>query len=176
MDCPNGHGQLEKALFHEVEVDYCPTCLGMFFEQDELPLAKNDADKQLNWLDFDVWREKGRFEVSAINNRCPNCRMMMVRVGYDSSQVKIDFCKNCQGVWLDRGEFKQLMVYLKKKADYEVLHNYTKNLTKQLWEVFTGPEKFRDELDDCLMLLKLLNYKFVTQHPVVHALIETSGK
>ena len=68
------------------------------------------------------------------------------------------------------------MIYLKRKADYEVLHNYTKNLIVQLWEVFAGPEKFRDELEDFLMLLKLLNYKFVVQHPVVEALIEDLPK
>ena len=90
--------------------------------------------------------------------------------------MKIDFCKMCSGIWLDRGEFKQIMVYLKKKADYEILHHYTKNLAKELWEVFTGPEKLRDELGDFFMLLKLLNYKFVVQHPHINNLIDELPK
>lgn len=173
MNCPNNHkGEMEKVLFHNVEVDYCPECLGAWFDHEELAHAKNDKDAQLNWLDFDIWRDKAKFTMSPKDRRCPACRIAFVEVAYDNSSVKIDFCKHCRGIWLDRGEFKQIMVYLKKKADYEILHKYTKNLIIQLWEVFKGPEKFREELGDFFMLLKLLNYKFVTQHPHLEALIE----
>ncbi len=176
MQCPNSDDELEKVLFHDVEVDYCPTCLGIWFDRDELMHAKNDADKQLNWLDFDIWRDKGKFVISPTDRRCPVSRLPFVEVAYDNSSVKIDFCKHCKGIWLDRGEFKQIMIYLKKKSDYEVLHRYTKNLVVQLWEVFAGPEKFREELEDFLMLVKLLNYKFVTQHPHLEKLIEELPK
>ena len=163
-------------MFHNVEVDYCPECLGVFFDKDELRYAKDDSDKQLNWLDFDVWRDKKKFKISNIEKRCPVDRIPFVEVAYDGSNAKIDFCKMCQGIWLDRGEFKQIMVYLKKKADYDILHGYTKNLAKELWEVFTGPEKFREELDDFLMLLKLFNYKFLVQHPLLNKMIESGQK
>jgi len=176
MDCPNKHQELEKVLFHNVEVDYCPECLGVWFDQNELAWAKDEKDKQLNWLDFDIWRDKGRFKISHIDKRCPVCRIPFVEVAYDNSNVKVDFCKKCRGIWLDRGEFKQIMIYLQKKADYEILHRYTKNLAVQLWEVFSGPQKFREELFDFLMLVKLLNYKFVVQHPFLNKMIENSQK
>lgn len=174
--CPNKHGELEKVLFHTVEVDYCPLCLGVWFDKDELLYAKDDKDKQLNWFDVDIWRDKGKFEISPSGKWCPVCKIPFVEVTYDDSKVKIDFCKMCQGIWLDRGEFKQIIVYLKKKADYEILHHYTKNLILELWEVFSGPQKFREELVDFLMLLKLLNYKFVVQHPFLNSLMENSPK
>ena len=176
MECPNKHRELEKALFHDVEIDYCPECLGVWFDKDELAYAKNDKDQQLNWLDFDIWRDKDKFKISNINKRCPVCRIAFVEVAYSGSDVKIDFCKHCQGIWLDRGEFKQIMVYLKKKADYEILNKYTKNLAVELWEVFSGPEKFREELFDFLMLLKLFNYKFMAQHPYLEKIIEELPK
>ncbi|MDO8530186.1 MAG: zf-TFIIB domain-containing protein [bacterium] len=176
MQCPNNHSELAKMLFHNVEVDYCAECLGVWFDKNELANAKNDKDQQLNWLDFDVWRDKSKFSLQNINKRCPVCRLPFVQVGYDDSSVKIDFCKHCQGIWLDRGEFKQIMTYLKRKADYEILHHYAKNLAKELWEVFAGPEKFREELADFLTLLKLFNYKFVVQHPHVNSLIDELPK
>ncbi len=176
MDCPNNHGALEKVLFHNTQVDYCSSCLGIWFDKDELLYAKDDKDAQLNWLDFDLWRDKGRFKLSRTFRHCPNCRAGLVEVSYDESNVKIDFCKHCQGIWLDRGEFKQIMVYLKKKADYEILHHYTKNIVRQLWEVFAGPQKFREELPDFLMLLKLFNYKFVAQYPLINSWIENSQR
>lgn len=177
MICPNNHKEeMQKVLFHDVEVDYCPECLGVWFDQNELRYAKNDKDKQLNWLDFDIWRDKGKFELSKSDRHCPVDRTGLVEVNYGDSNVKIDFCKMCQGIWLDRGEFKQIMVYLKKKADYEILHRYTKNLALELWEVFSGPKKFREELSDFFMLLKLFNYKFLAQHPHLNNLIENLPK
>jgi len=148
----------------------------VWFDKNELIWAKDDKDRELNWLDFDIWRDKGRFEIYKINKRCPVCRISFVQIRYDNSNVRVDFCKMCQGIWLDRGEFKQIIVYLKKKADYEILHRYTKNLILQLWEVFAGPRKFREELSDFLMLLKLLNYKFAAQHPFLDSLIENAQK
>jgi len=172
MECPNHHGKLEKLLFHNTEVDYCPDCLGIWFDKDELGWAKDDKDQQLNWLDVDLWRDKNKFKISKGIKFCPICHVSLCEVGYDDSKTKIDFCKSCQGVWLDRGEFKQIMNYLKRKSDYEVLNNYTKNLAKQLWEVFTGPQTFKEEVADFMTLLKLFNYKFVAQHPYLNSLID----
>src|SRR3990167_3071902 len=165
MNCPNDNENLEQVLFHQVEADYCPKCLGMWFDKNELRLAKNDKDKTMNWLDIELWRDKSRFQLAKSDRHCPFCRAGLVEVQYDGSKTKIDFCKSCQGIWLDRGEFKQIIVYLKRKSDYEILNHYIKNLVHQLWEIFTGPETFREELADFLMLLKLFNYKFMAQHP-----------
>ncbi len=176
MECPNDGEQLEKILFHNVEVDYCPTCLGIWFDKDELRLAKDDKDKQLNWVDVDLWRDKGRFNVSKGDKHCPVDRVGLVEVKYDGSKTKVDFCKMCQGVWLDRGEFKQIINYLKNKSDHAILNHYTKNLLSELWEVFSGPETFRSELADFLTLLKLFNYKFAVQHPHINNLIDNLPK
>jgi len=172
MECPNDGENLEKVLFHLVEVDYCPKCLGMWFDKDELRRAKDARDRQLNWLDVDLWRDKAKFHVSRGDKHCPVCRAGLMEVKYDESKTKVDFCKMCNGIWLDRGEFKQIINYLKNKSDYEILHSYTKNLVVQLWEVFNGPETFRSELEDFLTLTKLFKYKFETQHPHLTELIE----
>lgn len=172
MNCPNDNEELEKVLFHTVEANYCPKCLGIWFDKDELRLAKDDKDKQLNWVDVDLWRDKAKFKVSRVAKHCPACRVGLMEVKYDESKTKVDFCKMCGGVWLDRGEFKQIINYLRNKSDYEILHHYVKSLALELWEVFSGPEKFRSELEDFFMLLKLFNYKFIVQQPHLYNLIE----
>ncbi len=176
MNCPNDNGKLEKVLFHNVEVDYCPECLGVWFDKDELRWEKDEKDKQINWLDVDLWRDKGKFKIFSSKRYCPVCHVALCQVNYDESKVKVAFCKSCQGIWLDRGEFKQIMVYLKTKADYEILNHYAKNFVLELWEVFSGPETFRSELEDFLMLIKLFNYKFITQHPHIEDLIDSLPK
>ncbi len=176
MKCPSDNEELDKVLFHHIEVDYCPKCLGVWFDKDELRLSKDDKDKNLNWVDVDLWRDKKKFKVAYSNRHCPVCRVSLREVAYDESKVKVDFCKMCEGIWLDRGEFKQLINYLKRKADYEILHSYAKNLALELWEVFSGPETFREELADFLTLLKLFNYKFIVRHPYLNMLIDDMPK
>lgn len=176
MNCPIDNEYLEKILFHNVEAEYCPKCLGIWFDSDELRLAKDNADEKLNWLDVDLWRDRMKFKISKGIKRCPVCRVALNEVHYDDSKVKIDYCKMCHGVWLDRGEFKQIMNYLKRKSDYEILNHFSKNAMNQLWEVFAGPEGFRSELTDFLTLVKLFNYKFVTQHPYLEELIDDLPK
>ncbi len=39
--------------------------------------------------------------------RCPSCAGELVEL--DRSGVRIDACRNCRGVWLDRGELENIL-------------------------------------------------------------------
>ncbi len=167
MICPFCKLSLEKSLLSNVEVDFCPRCYGMWFEEDELQAAKDEKDRNLRWLDIDLWKDEGLFKVSPGVKPCPFDRLPLYAVEYGDSGIQVDVCSICRGVWLDRGEFKSILTYLKEKADYEVLYHYLKNLKEELWEVFSGPELLREEIIDFLTILKLLRYKFAVQHPAI---------
>jgi len=38
---------------------------------------------------------------------CPNCKVSLVMA--DRSGIEIDYCPNCRGVWLDRGELDKII-------------------------------------------------------------------
>jgi uncharacterized protein len=40
--------------------------------------------------------------------RCPNCSSRLVEV--DRSEILIDACPECRGIWLDRGELDKILV------------------------------------------------------------------
>lgn len=169
--CPICKKNLASAIFHATEVDYCPQCLGMFFEEDELRQAKDTRDKGLKWFDIDLWKDKGKFRITFGIRLCPECRLPLYEVYYGDSRIIVDVCNLCHGIWLDRGEFKKIMEYLKAGANWRLLNTYMKDFLGELWEIFTGPETIREELDDFLIILKLLNYKFATQYPKITRLI-----
>ena len=171
MNCPIDKEEFDKAIFYGVETDYCPKCLGIWFEEEELRIAKDIKDRNLRWLDVDLWRDKTRLKIGRGVRLCPSCRLPLYEVSYEDSKIIIDICNLCHGVWLDRGEFKKIGSYLEEKCDKEVLNNYAKNLTEEFWEVFSGPESLREELYDLLVVLKLLNYKLFTQYPNIARLI-----
>ena len=174
MICPFCKKLLEKTIFHNSEVDYCPSCLGLWFEQDELRQAKDEKDKDLNWLDIDLWQDKIKFKITSGQKPCPSCRLPLYEVEYGDSGIKVDVCNICQGIWLDRGEFKKIIEYLQQKANYEILHNYAKNLFQEFREIFIGPEILREEILDFLTILKLLRYKFTVQQPLISKIISES--
>jgi len=171
LKCPICKKLLSSAILFNVEVNYCPNCLGLWFEENELRLAKDEKDKDLQWLDVDLWKDEKKFKIFPGIRLCPSCRMPLYEVYYGDSGVIVDVCNLCHGVWLDRAEFKKIIDYLHKKADYEILNNYAKNLFQQFGEIFIGPETLREEILDFLTILKLLNYKFTAQHPIISRII-----
>lgn len=44
--------------------------------------------------------------------KCPNCNETLLIA--ERHQVEIDYCPNCRGVWLDRGELDKLLNYVEK--------------------------------------------------------------
>jgi Zn-finger nucleic acid-binding protein len=181
MNCPNCKNKklLEKIKIGDVTIDRCPSCKGLWFERDELRLAKDkklkDArwvdieleDEKLDWSHFELWKDKVKFKARKDIKFCPQCQTPLNKVSYGDSNVDIDVCAICQGVWLDQGEFKQIIKYVKDKADYEVLNNYAKNLISETKEIFTGPESIQSEVVDLLVLIKLLKYKLAVQYPTL---------
>lgn len=184
MICPLCKENLDRAIFYGVEVDFCPVCLGMFFEDDELRLAKDEKDDELRWLDIDLWKKEDGFKLKKSKKICPKCRFPFYETIYggedifplSDQRVEVDICYHCHGIWLDRGEFKKIIEYLRARADYEIFKNWAKNLKEEFWEIFVGPETFREELLDFLMLLKVLTYKFSKRHSFLAFLISHSLK
>jgi Zn-finger nucleic acid-binding protein len=175
--CPNCKKPLYQAIFYRIEVDYCPCCLGMWFEEDELRQAKDSADRNFNWLDVNLWKDLKKIKISKEKKLCPSCRMPLYEVNYGrSKKTSVDICTICKGIWLDRGEFKAIIDYLKKEGQYEVLNNFSKNLLSEFWEIFTGPEVLRDEVSDFLTLAKFLQYKFAAQNEDVVKMISELPK
>jgi Zn-finger nucleic acid-binding protein len=171
--CPICKVPLSSSMLSGVEVDFCPKCLGLWFEEEELRLAKDEKDKNLQWLDVDLWKNEKEFKISYGIRICPSCRMPLYEVYYGRSGIIVDVCNLCRGIWLDRGEFKKIVEWLKEKADYEVLHNYAKNLFEEAREIFSGPETLREEVLDFLAIIKLLNYKFAAKHPAITKIISS---
>lgn len=181
MNCPECKNKelSEKIKIGDVTIDRCPSCGGLWFESGELRLAKDkkieDAkwldfelkDKKLSWFDFDLWKDKVKFRAAEDVKLCPKCKTPLYKINYGDSDIEIDVCGICKGVWLDQGEFKKIIEYVKEKKDYEVLNNYTENLISEAGEIFTGPESVRSEIKDFLILTKLLKYKLATQYPTL---------
>lgn len=50
---------------------------------------------------------QGFFEPPAGGSVCPRCRVALQM--FDRQGITLDFCPQCQGVWMDRGELDKLI-------------------------------------------------------------------
>lgn len=98
MTCPKCQQQDLKSKYINpvnLTVDYCPRCKGIWFDGGELKQAMPEADQKLQ-------TPKEAVRLQAL---CPACRKPLYAFHYPRTQVTIEACKKCGGVWLDAGEF-----------------------------------------------------------------------
>lgn len=55
--------------------------------------------------------------------KCPNCNLNLVMT--DRSGIEIDYCPDCRGVWLDRGELDKIIERSSQNTRNVQPDNYT---------------------------------------------------
>ena len=70
--------------------------------------------------------------------KCPVCKDVTLLMS-EKKGVEIDYCPECRGIWLDRGELEKIMekedAYIKKEVKEETKH-YEEKPRKQKRESF----------------------------------------
>ncbi|GAB4185828.1 MAG: hypothetical protein Kow00108_23280 [Calditrichia bacterium] len=121
MQCPIDRSELVKRIYEaNVEIDECPQCKGVWLDEGELEkiqeISDNDYSDELKKMPdyignaFDMAKDR-REE----NRVCPKCNQSMDRREYGyCSQVMIDVCPSCRGIWLDNHELQKLEIFYEK--------------------------------------------------------------
>lgn len=134
MKCPKDESVLESRTYEgDVEVDACPSCQGMWLDKGELEqieeVRERDYSEELKRIPdligpaYEMARQQ---TLPALD--CPKCAAEMSRHEYAyCSQIMIDVCPKCQGVWLDKGEIERLEVF------FERSRMDTRNIRRGFW-------------------------------------------
>jgi len=166
MKCVDCSGQLKQVDYNNIRIEECSSCGGIWFDRGELDKAKNQTDEDLRWLDFDPFGEEAnQFLVDADDKTCPRCSAKMDSLFYEESQVIINKCLVCHGIWVPNGQFRKIVKYLEDIVASESTSEYVKDSLKQFLEIFSGKESVASEVKDFLVILKLLKMRMVAEHP-----------
>jgi len=106
--CPACGQQLIKHNYCDIQLDYCPGCGGLWFDDGEMEstvasLIRND---QVEDADIELHKAitKSRQIDEPLRN-CPKCRVELTKFNYAyDSNVILDRCPSCKGVWADGNE------------------------------------------------------------------------
>jgi len=105
MKCPVCKVHLIVVERHKIELDYCISCKGFWFDSGELKLLSETLNLNLlNEIKATI------IDDSTEHKRiCPLCdkRMNKIRIG-ENSNVLLDKCPDGQGIWLDGGELSKI--------------------------------------------------------------------
>jgi Zn-finger nucleic acid-binding protein len=106
MDCPVDKNPMIILELNEVEIDYCPSCSGIWLDAGELEiLFENQAEREKIISSFLVDMENTEKQF-----KCPICRRKMDKIFVgEKKELLIDKCPNDDGLWFDRGELKAVL-------------------------------------------------------------------
>ena len=165
MNCPNCKLQLEKTKYKDIELDRCPQCQGVWFGQGELEKAKGESDPLIDWIHVDLFRDIELFHTAMSEKKCPKDDSVLHEVRYDGSEIYIEACPECKGVWLDPGEYKKIVAFLRDQIFTETAGEYVEEAAKEVGKMIIHPEDLPHEAHDLGLVIRLLEYRIAAQWP-----------
>ena len=121
MFCPNEKTRMhlvsvESHYGQQVLIDQCRGCGGIWFDAFELYKVKQGEAQEIEALDSDVLRAPSDIENPTL--RCPRDQSTLVRFSDPNfpKGLVLARCPNCQGFWLNRGEFTRYQEAREKRT------------------------------------------------------------
>lgn len=173
MKCPKCNSELEHKAGSSIEVDECPKCGGVWLDEGALRKAKDHADPDTNWMDFELWKHQDLFKAAPKGVLCPQCNANLVQIEYEHTGVIVDYCVKCHGVWLDAGEFEKIVDALQQELLTKSVSGYFKAALEEAKELVTGPESFISEWRDLATVVRMLELRILTANPKLQQSLES---
>lgn len=171
MRCPDDGTTLETIVVESAIIESCAQCRGSWFAEGELRKAKDASGADLNWLDFDLWSDEDSFAADWSSRKCPKCDKVMATISYGGTGVAVEYCGDGHGVWLDKGEFQAIIEALKAEVSSKTASDYVAASLDEAAELITGDEGFISEWKDLRGVMRLLQYRVLSENPKVAELM-----
>lgn len=121
----------------EVSVATCPTCGGMYLQHGALnrlvePSARGDFESST--VEGDTFQHADEYGPI----RCPHDGATMSKVDFNvDTSIILDFCKRCEGFWVDAKELNSIRAEVKRldEADAEVPDPWLVRLSRIIWQL-----------------------------------------
>lgn len=126
MHCPNCKTHLRVIEAADLELDQCPDCHGIWFDRHELRPFLEFALQYRDDID-DAEYDPKRLWYSVVGNdepvfSCPVCEAEMTKFNYAvDSNVILDRCPRCEGLWVERPEIPDLASFIKGNPAHDRL-------------------------------------------------------
>lgn len=118
--CPVCQIELKPRVHLGVTIDVCPACAGIWFDEGELTRLHQLDDEVLPRIDA-LYQPQVTSYDPPWERLCPNCRQPLRSYNYlYTSNIRLDTCEQCGGVWVDNGELEVMHRVLQDARAAEV--------------------------------------------------------
>ena len=176
MKCVHDQSAMNSKSIDSFVIEECQSCKGIWFEKGELRKTKDERNPNLNWLDFDVFHPSTDQEISETKLKCPQDQSQLFAVNYGNTQVEIDVCPKCEGIWLDGGELNKIINALENETETKPAQEYIRSTIQEAKEIFGGTEGFISEWQDFSTVFRMLQYLLLVENPGLRDTFEAFNK
>lgn len=116
---------------------------------------------------------------SAIASRrvCPKCEgVLFVSATFGDSKILVDWCPKCNGIWLDRDEFQEIIEFLRGKLNKLSSGEMAKQVYEEIKEIWGGSENKVSEILDAKAAISALINITIFEHPKLFGLLTAFDK
>lgn len=107
--CPDCNIALDARDFQGITIDACPKCAGIFFDDGEVAAIKAKGLDAMDELEKAVVPQVTTEAAQGKFRRCSNCGSAMDKFRYMyHSDVVLDQCERCGGIWVQDGELGRM--------------------------------------------------------------------
>jgi Zn-finger nucleic acid-binding protein len=139
MICPACKCDMIVVEYHNIELDYCNNCKGVWFDSGELELLLKSQGLKEPESFFDGILNSQETTSSEEKRNCPICGRKMKKTAIGGQpEILIDACRNNHGLWFDGGEVTQMIRRLAEERPGE--HDSAGHVIDFLEEVFGRSE------------------------------------
>ena len=126
LACPSCGAAMKRDGQQDMTVDACPDCGGVFLDKGELDALATGMAGDIDYCSID----EGLYEDKFPRRSCPRCpQQPMGKINLlGLSDIIFDYCPNCNGFFLDKGEVRamnrELRTLTPSKAaeEYRAMH------------------------------------------------------
>jgi len=112
MICLNCKKDMIVVEYRRIELDYCPSCEGAWFDSGELDLLMQLAQLESSQKIMQEVLASPLVHSSHRQLKCPICGRGMQERAIGEPPIHIDICRQGDGIWFDGGEVQQLLTRL----------------------------------------------------------------
>ena len=125
--------------YHNIELDYCNSCKGVWFDYGELELLLESHSLEETKVFLDGILNSQEAVSSEKQRNCPVCghKMKKTAIG-EQPEILIDICRDEHGLWFDGGEVAQMIRRL--AGEHPSKHDSREQVISFLEEVFEAPQ------------------------------------
>ena len=139
MICPVCKYDMTVVEYRNIELDYCTSCKGVWFDSGELELLLKSQGLEEPKTFFAGILNSQEAVSSEKKRNCPICGHKMKKTAIGGQpEILIDICRDKHGLWFDGGEVAQLIRRL--AGEHPPKHHSREQVISFLKEIFEVPQ------------------------------------